>query len=106
MLKSQVWLQIALIPSFRKQRQGNLCDFKASLVYVVSPRTAGLHGKTLASKELKHSNDNKNSEECELYNVCAVLVHQAVSESEARCLRPPVPQCIPGSSGSRMKSGL
>ena len=30
------WWPTPLIPAFRRQRQGNLCEFQASLVYRVS----------------------------------------------------------------------
>lgn len=30
-----------LIPVLRSQRQMNLCEFRASLIYIVSSRTAG-----------------------------------------------------------------
>jgi hypothetical protein len=35
-----VWWYIPLIPALQRQRQVDLCDFKANLVYKVSSRTA------------------------------------------------------------------
>jgi hypothetical protein len=29
-----------LVPALRRQRQADLCEFKSSLVYIMSPRTA------------------------------------------------------------------
>ena len=37
----RLWWPTALIPAFRRQRQVDLCEFKANLVYIVSSRTAG-----------------------------------------------------------------
>ena len=36
-----------LIPAFRKQKQEDLCEFKASLVYRVSSRTAKATQRTI-----------------------------------------------------------
>jgi hypothetical protein len=33
------WAHTPLIPALRRQRQKSLCEFEASLVYIVSPRT-------------------------------------------------------------------
>jgi hypothetical protein len=35
-----VWWPRTLIPALRRQRQVDLCEFKASLVYIVSSRIA------------------------------------------------------------------
>jgi hypothetical protein len=34
------WWHKLLLPAFRKQTQAGFCEFEASLVYIVSPRTA------------------------------------------------------------------
>jgi hypothetical protein len=39
---SQAWWLMLLIPVLRRKRQVDLCGFKASLVYKVSPRQPGL----------------------------------------------------------------
>jgi hypothetical protein len=39
-----------LIPALRRQRQAELYEFKASLMYRVNSRTAGLHRETLFQK--------------------------------------------------------
>lgn len=45
-----------MTPSLGKKRQKNLCEFEASLVYIVSFRTArGTHKKTLFQKRKKKS---------------------------------------------------
>ena len=36
----RIWEAHAFNPILRSQRQSELCEFKASLVYIVSPRTA------------------------------------------------------------------
>jgi hypothetical protein len=40
-----------LIPALRKQRQADLCEFKASLVYRASFRTAWQHRELLLKKK-------------------------------------------------------
>ena len=42
-----------LIPAFGKQRQGDLCEFEANLIYIVSSRTVGLCRETLSWKRKK-----------------------------------------------------
>jgi hypothetical protein len=49
-----------LIPALRRQRQVYLCEFKASLVYIVNSRTARATQRDLVSKEKKIY--TKNSE--------------------------------------------
>jgi hypothetical protein len=46
---SQLWLSMPLIPVLGKQRQENLCEFKASLVYIESSRTTRATWKDCAS---------------------------------------------------------
>jgi hypothetical protein len=51
------WWHGTLIPAPRRQRQVDLCKFKASLVYRVSSRTAkGIHRETLSLKTNKQTN--------------------------------------------------
>jgi hypothetical protein len=37
---NEVWPCTPLIPELRRQRQKDLCEFEASLLYIVSSRTA------------------------------------------------------------------
>ena len=37
---NQAWGRTPLIPALRRQRQEDLCEFKVSLIYIVSFRTA------------------------------------------------------------------
>lgn len=46
-VQGPVWCHIFLIPALRIQRQANLCEFKASLVYVGVPGHSGVHSETL-----------------------------------------------------------
>ena len=39
---------IHVIPALRRQRQVDLCEFEASLVYIVSTRTLEIQSKTLS----------------------------------------------------------
>jgi hypothetical protein len=41
-----------LIPAFRRQRQIDLCEFQASLVYIVSSRQSGLCSETLSINKI------------------------------------------------------
>ena len=43
----------ALFLAFRRQRQADLCEFKASLVYTGSSRTAGAIQRDTVSKKVK-----------------------------------------------------
>jgi hypothetical protein len=46
-------------PSTQRQRQADLCEFKASLVYRGSFRTLGLHRENLScNKQANKENDN------------------------------------------------
>ena len=42
---------MALISALKRQRQTDLCEFKASLVYRVSSRVMGLHRENLVRKK-------------------------------------------------------
>jgi hypothetical protein len=51
---------IPLIPALRRERQVDLCEFKASLVYKASPRTAKIYTKKpylkkTTNKQMIHS---------------------------------------------------
>jgi hypothetical protein len=51
----------ALIPALWRQRQADLCEFEASLVYQISSRTARATQRTPVSKQNKtKQNKNKN----------------------------------------------
>ena len=54
---------MSLIPALGRQRQGDLCEFEASLVYILSSRTART---TLKKKScLKKEEEEKEEEEKE-----------------------------------------
>jgi hypothetical protein len=36
---SQIWWHIPLIPAFGRQKQADLCDFEANMVYIMSSKT-------------------------------------------------------------------
>jgi hypothetical protein len=47
------WWYIFLMPTLRRQRKADLCDFKASLVYIVSTKVVrGYVSHTLAPQNL------------------------------------------------------
>jgi hypothetical protein len=48
-----MWWHMPLIPALWKQRQAYLSEFEASLVYIVSFRTARVTQKTLSQKKKK-----------------------------------------------------
>jgi hypothetical protein len=50
-----------LVPAFKRQRQADLCAFKASLVYRVSSRTARATQRNPVSKR------KKKKKSCELF---------------------------------------
>lgn len=50
-----------------RQRQANLCEYKAGLVYKASSRSVREHSKTLAS-ENKENNNNDDDDEKKLSN--------------------------------------
>ena len=45
---SQVWQLTPLVPVLEKQKQEDLCESEASLVYRVNFRTAELHRESLS----------------------------------------------------------
>jgi hypothetical protein len=47
---SQVWWYKSLFPALRRQRQADLYEFEASLVYILSPGQSGVYRKTLSHK--------------------------------------------------------
>ena len=49
----QAWWHTPLIPALRMQRQGNLCEFEASLVYSASSRTARATQRNFVSRNQK-----------------------------------------------------
>ena len=50
-----------LLPALRRQRQTDLCDFKASLVYIASYRPAGTKGRPCLKKTIKRKKKYKMS---------------------------------------------
>ena len=49
-----------LIPALGRQRQADLCEFKASIVYKVSSRTArATHRETLSQKQAEQAKESK-----------------------------------------------
>ena len=53
------WWSMTLIPALRRQRQAHLCEFKASLLYRASTRTARATLRNPVSK----TKQNKNKKE-------------------------------------------
>ena len=45
-----MWWHTPLIPAFGRQRQVDLCETEASLVYIVTSRTAGATGRPCLKK--------------------------------------------------------
>lgn len=45
------WWCWSLIGTLRKQRQGNLCEFKASLVYIINSKRARTASEILFQKQ-------------------------------------------------------
>jgi hypothetical protein len=60
--KSWAWWYMPLIPALRRQRQEDLYEFEASLVYRVSARTARTTQRNLSRKTSKNKNKNKKLE--------------------------------------------
>ena len=59
----QVWWCCPLIPAVRRQKQVDFCEFKASLVYKVSPGEAGLVIlKTLVLKKQNKTKQQTNKQ--------------------------------------------
>jgi len=53
-----LWWPTPLIPELRRQRQAELCEFKASLVYRVNSRTAKAMQRNPVSKRKKKLSTN------------------------------------------------
>jgi hypothetical protein len=51
MASSWAWWLTGLISALKRQRQAELCEFKASLVYIVSLGQPELHRKNKKQKE-------------------------------------------------------
>lgn len=47
------WWHTPLIPGLWRQRQADFCEFKASLVYIMSSKTAGLYRINKLSIQLR-----------------------------------------------------
>jgi hypothetical protein len=46
-----MWWYTLLTPALRRQRQADVCEFEASLVYIVSFRTSQWYEETLSQKK-------------------------------------------------------
>ena len=58
-----MWWRRSLIPALWRQRQGNLCEFKASLVYIASFRRArATQGNSVSKKKKKKRREKKRKE--------------------------------------------
>jgi hypothetical protein len=57
------WWIMSLIPEFRRQRQVDLCEFKAGLVYRISSRTARDTQKDPVSKKKKKEKEKEKKKE-------------------------------------------
>ena len=58
------WWHTLLIPALRRQRLADLCEFKASLVYKVSSRSASTTQKNPVSKKLR----KKSQKQIKIYS--------------------------------------
>ena len=56
-----------LIPALGRKRQVDLCEFKDSLVYRVSSRTARDTQRNLVLKKTKQNNNNQKKKDMETY---------------------------------------
>jgi hypothetical protein len=52
-MQGQAWCHIPLIPARGRQKQGDICEFKASQVYIASSRLARATQSDPVSKEQK-----------------------------------------------------
>lgn len=58
--RSQVWQRRSLIPAFKRQRQKDLCEFKASLVYRATSRIAwAMQRKTCLQNQASKQQQNQ-----------------------------------------------
>lgn len=65
-----MWCHTPLIPEFSRQRQADCYEFEASLVYVVSFRTARAVWRDSVSKQSKNKTSvGKDAEKIELFNL-------------------------------------
>lgn len=63
---SQAWWHTPVMPALQRQRQVDLCDFKANLVYRVNQGSQGeVHKETLSPKT-KKTNQNQNKTQSQL----------------------------------------
>ena len=51
-----------LIPVLQRQRQADICEFKASLGYIVSSRPAGAKRESLSQKHKTETKTNKQKQ--------------------------------------------
>ena len=57
------WWRTPSVPALRRQRQAELCEFKASLVYRVSSKTARVTQYKCLEKQQTNKQTNKNLQE-------------------------------------------
>ena len=58
-MKNGQWWLTSLIPALGRQREADLCEFEASLVYRISSRTASKTRETLFQKTMKQKQNRK-----------------------------------------------
>lgn len=63
-----------LVPTFSRQRQGELCEFKAGLFYKVSSRTT----RAIQTNPVSKNNNNNNKEVPRISNVLLLLMASSV----------------------------
>jgi hypothetical protein len=65
-----VWWCTSLIPGLRRQRQEDLCELEAIMVYRMSPRTARATQRNPVSKQNKIKQNQKQKERREKERNC------------------------------------